>query len=181
MKWTIAILTVKGREQDFERIRGILEYQIADRNDIEILVSSHDKMNIGDKRQWCLDNASGEYINFIDDDDLIAHDYIDTIYPLLDDVDYVGFQLQHFFNGKKSKPTYHSLRYKTWEEDEDGFYRNVSHLNPIRTTIAREGKFAGDYGEDFTWSQQVHPQTEHYIDRPMYFYFFSPKYSKATK
>lgn len=177
-KWTIAILTVPERSMDLERITGILERQIAGRTDIEMLIARQD-WGIGEKRQWCLDIARGEYFCFVDDDDLVAHDYVDTIYPLLDGVDYVGFRVQHYLNGRKSKPTFHSLRYDGWSEDVDGYRRNVSHLNPIRVEIARQGRFAGDYGEDYAWAQQVHPATEHYVDRPLYFYFDSPEHSAS--
>lgn len=179
-KWTIAILTIPERAQDFVRIKAMLDYQIADHRGIEVLVADQKKMSIGEKRQWCLDNATGEYFNFIDDDDLIAHDYIDTILPLLDgQVDYIGFQLQHYSDGSKSKPTYHSLKHDDWWEDGDGYYRNVSHLNPIKLSIAREGRFDRDYAEDYSWAMQVKPETQKYIDKPMYFYFYSTKHSKA--
>lgn len=178
MLWTIAILTIPERKTDLTRIRGILKYQIGSRDDIEVLIADQD-WGIGKKRQWCLNNAAGKYICFVDDDDLVAHDYIDTIYPLLDGVDYVGFQVQHYLNGHKSKPTYHSLKYDGWSDDAEGFYRDVSHLNPMLTEIARQGRFDRDYGEDKAWAEQVHPKTEHYIDRVMYGYFDAPKYSAS--
>lgn len=174
MKWSICILTVPERNLEFNRIKGMLGYQIKDK-DVEILVNSKTG-DVGTKRQWCLDNASGEYISFVDDDDLVAHDFIDSIYPLLDR-DYVGFQVQSYRDGEKNKPTYHSLRYDEWSEDEKGWYRNVSHLNPIRTELARDGVFEGEYGEDKRWADSVDPKTEHYINRPMYFYFYSDKHS----
>lgn len=177
MKWTIAILTVPEREADLERITGVLDRQIAGR-DIQVIVS-RGAGNVGEKRQACLNSAQGEYLNFVDDDDLIAHDYVDRIYPLLDGVDYIGFRMQLYIDGRKQKPTFHSLRYDGWSEDGNGYYRNVSHLNPIRTEIARQGRFEGAYAEDKAWAEQVHPQTEHYIDDPMYFYFFSPQHSRT--
>jgi hypothetical protein len=179
IKWTIAVLTVPERALDLIRIKAILHHQINGNPEIEVMFAPQEGWTLGQKRQWCLDNAQGEYFNFIDDDDLIAHDYIDTIWPLLDGIDYVGFRMQHFSYGVKSKPTYHSLRYDTWYDDADGFYRNVSHLNPMAIHIARQGRFAGYYGEDFRWSQDVRPQTEHYIDKCMYMYMDAPKYSAA--
>lgn len=172
MKWTIAVLTVPERAEKFHRLRYvILGPQL--RDDIEVLVA-HGPEPVAEKRQWCLDNASGEYFNFIDDDDMIAGNYVDAIYPLLDGVDYIGFQLQLYIDGARQKPTFHSLKYDTWHDDVDGYYRNVSHLNPIRTEIARQGRFDGGYGEDKRWADQVAPQSEHYIDQTLYHYFFSP-------
>ena len=176
-KWTICVLTVPEREQDLTRIEGMLLHQIDNRNDIQLLIDKGTG-DVGKKRQRCLEEAAGDYICFVDDDDLIAHDYIERIYELLDgEVDYIGFQLQHYRNGEKQKPTFHSLKYKEWSEDDNGWYRDVSHLNPIKTSIAREGVFEGAYGEDKAWAEQVNPKTEHYIDAPMYFYFFSDEHS----
>lgn len=174
-KWTIAILTVRVREGKFRRLVEGLQQQIGDR-DIEILVANQEDWTVSRKRQWCLDNAKGEYFNFIDDDDKVADNYVDAIYPLLDGVDYIGFQLQYYHNGDPWKPTFHSLRYGDHHAsaDAEGFYRSVSHLNPIRTEIARQGAYEGSFGEDHRWSEQVNPQTEHYIDQVMYHYLFSP-------
>ena len=183
MRWTIAILTIPERKLDLTRIKGMLQYQINNSQhvtDIELLINNKSG-TVGEKRQWCLEHAKGDYINFVDDDDLVAHDYIEKIYPLLDGVDYVGFMLQHYRNGEKMKPTYHSLEYDTWFEDEDGWYRGVSHLNPIKLEIAKQGAFSGEYGEDFRWAQLVHPKTSHYINEPMYFYFYSEKHSATTE
>ncbi|MBO0676796.1 glycosyltransferase [Mycolicibacterium sp. S2-37] len=173
MKWTIAICTVREREGLLLRLLNVLEPQLYD--DIEVIIADQD-WPLATKRQWCLDMANGEYFNFIDDDDLIPVNYVDRIYPLLDGVDYIGFQVQFYYNGDPWKPTYHSLRYGTHciKADEHAFYRGVSHLNPIRTEIAREGTYFGGYGEDNRWSEQVNPVTEHYIDQVMYHYLFSP-------
>lgn len=174
-KWTIAILTVHRRYGLFVGLRRGLKAQIGDR-DIEILVADQEDWSVSRKRQWCLDNAEGEYFCFIDDDDLIADNYVDAIYPLLDGVDYIGFQLQYYHSGIPWKPTYHSLQngVHTIHADEHAFYRGVSHLNPMRTEIARQGTYDGGYGEDNRWCAQVHPETEHYIDAVMYHYYFSP-------
>lgn len=174
MKWTIAILTVPQRAGEYNRLLDCLWPQVCDPTlDIEIMTCNMPG-TISEKRQWCLDTAQGEYFNFIDDDDLVADDYVETIYPLLDGVDYIGFQLQLYWDGCPMRPTFHSLRYDRWFEDGMGYYRNVSHLNPIRTEIARKGRFEGGFAEDRRWAEQVDPKTEHYIDKVMYHYLYSP-------
>jgi len=180
VKWNIAILTIPERKAQLSTLLQILDHQRQDFDDIEVILADQPG-GIGEKRQWCLDKAQGEYFNFIDDDDMVAHNYISAIYPLLDGVDYVGFRLQHFLNGIRSRPTFHSLEHTRWWEDADGYYRNVTHLNPIKTEIARQGRFDKDYAEDLAWSEMVFPKTQHYIDRPMYFYFDRPEFSAARK
>lgn len=173
-RWTIAILTVPERQQKYERLIECLSKQGRPGLEIEILVAGQD-WSIAEKRQWCLDNAAGEYFNFIDDDDLVPDDYVESIYPHLNGVDYIGFQLQLYWNGTRMKPTFHSLEYDHWFEDHRAYYRDISHLNPMRTDIARQGSFAGGYGEDLRWAKQVNPRTEFYIDKVLYHYFYSPQ------
>lgn len=180
MKWTIAVLSTAQRKVELTRITAILRHQIGDRKDIQLLIADG-VGGVGEKRQWCIDHARGEYVNFVDDDDIISHVYVDSIHPLLDGVDYVGFRMQHYRDGHKSKPTFHSLAYEEWSEDEQGFYRDISHLNPMKTTIARQATFSGDYAEDHDWAEQLRgiPKTQNYIYAPMYFYFDCIKYSLA--
>lgn len=181
MRWTIGILTVPERELECNRIKGMLEYQMRGYDDIQIIVNGRDG-SLGEKRQFILDNATGDYINFVDDDDIVSFDYIDQIWGLLDGkVDYIGFQLQLYESGEKQKPTFHSLKYDKWWDDDKGFYRNVSHLNPIKRQIAKQGRFDGGIGEDQRWADQVHPKTEYYIDKPLYFYFHSLDYSLSLE
>jgi hypothetical protein len=182
MRWTIAILTIPQRSADLERLLSVLEPQIGDR-DIEIIISRQN-WSIADKRQWCLDTAQGEYFNFIDDDDLVAEDYVDSIYPLLDGVDYVGFILQHYLDGIPSAPQYNSICIGE-QFDGSAYFTWPNHVNPIRTEIARQARFItpphsrDGRGEDWLWSQQVHPKTEHFIKRPMYFYLDHPSQSAS--
>lgn len=174
-KWTINILTVPERRFEYNRLLDLLWPQLDAHAGAGVKIQTCDMPGtVAAKRQWCLDRCDSEYFNFIDDDDMVAGNYIDAILPLLDGVDYIGFQLQLYIDGQRTKPTFHSLRYDNWYDDADGYYRNVSHLNPIRTEIARQGRFDGGYGEDKRWADQVSPKTEHYVDQIMYHYLFSP-------
>lgn len=182
MKWSICINSRPDREVALNRITGILQRQIASK-DVELVVHVEEAPSqLGRLRQVCLDRATGHYVNFIDDDDLVAHDYIDTIYPLLDGVDYIGYRVQLYADGAKQKPTFHSLRYSEWYEDTQGFYRGVEQKNPIRTELSRQVGYEGGYGEDHRWAERVGnlARTEHYIDRAMYFYFWSSTQSVSV-
>lgn len=175
MKWSILTISAPERQNDLDRLCGLLEHQIGDLDIEHVIVQGVGFL--GDLRQQCIEKATGEYVNFIDDDDLVAHDYISTIYPLLDGVDYIGHRLQLYVDGEKRRPTFHTIRYLGWSEDAKGYYRGVDIKNPIRRELAMQCRFEGAYGEDAKWARDIEatcrPQTEHFIDRPMYFYFHS--------
>lgn len=180
IKWSILIATCPPRAVKFKRLMKLLMPQVdAYKGQIEVIVlfNNFEFPSLGHIRQLLLDEAKGEYVNFIDDDDLVPQDYCDTIFPLLDGVDYIGFNVELRNDGKVLRPVYHSLRYKEWSEDEQGYYRGVTHINPIKTELARIGTFpAMNVGEDWEWTKQVQTHlnsgeyTEHYINRPMYIY-----------
>ena len=121
-----------------------------------------------------IEGAMSEYICFVDDDDLVADDYVSTILPLLDR-DYVGFRVQCYMDGAPFSKTFHSLKYDRWWNDEHGYYRHISHLNPIRRELALLAPMEGGVGEDHRWADRLYAtgkvRTEHFIDRVMYHYY----------
>jgi len=179
MKWTIMILTQPSRAQFLSRLITKLGPQVAEHEeDVEISLHYFDKnLTMGENRQWMVESAWSEYICFVDDDDLVADDYVARIYPLLDgEVDYVGFMVQTYIDGKKLLPTSHSLRHEHWFEDGNGAYRDISHLNPIKRELALRATHKGGYTHDQDWASQLRAQKvvtkEHFISDVMYFYYY---------
>lgn len=177
---SILIPTVGERDGLFRKLVAELSPQVrGHKGEIEVLIFWNNcEHPISEIRQALVDEARGEYVCQLDDDDSVPDYYCDRIIgALASSPDYVGWAMQLWWNGEKMKPTYHSLRYDRWWDDADGYYRNVSHLNPIRRSIALQVPFTGHDGpEDYSWAQQVAPlvKTEEYIEDPMYFYCFNP-------
>lgn len=172
LRLSICIATNTYREAELKRLMAVLEPQLTP--EVEVLIFFNNfEYSLGYLRQCLLQEAGGEYICHIDDDDMIPDDYVATILPLLDGVDYIGFKVEFTDNGREMKPVYHSLKYTHWYDDEDGYYRGVTHLNPLRTELARTVDFPVERltGEDEKWSNQIKAKTEHFIDRPMYYYW----------
>jgi hypothetical protein len=185
IKWSILILTQPSRETFLKRLLHVLEPQVEGRYDVEIVTRLFDKgMDIGANRQRMIEEARGEYISFVDDDDLVPPNHVATIYPLLDGVDYIGFRLQLFLDDRKQKPTFHSLRYDGWNADSEGWYRDLSYMNPIRRKLALAVKIEGPAGEDSRWAERLRElkivKTEHFIDEVMYFYYFRSQKPELT-
>lgn len=174
------ICTVVDRPQLFDRLVDRLAPQILGK-DIEVLVYWNNyERQLGEVRQKAIEEAKGEYVNFIDDDDLVTEDYVDSIYPHLHDVDYIGFMVDFFVNGKHNgRPVYHTLKSVDWWDDPNGFYRRVTHVNPVRRELAV--KYAGydqsDYkqgiAEDelYRLNMDDKVKTEYYVAKPIHLYY----------
>ena len=178
MKWSILIPSITERRELRRRVLMLLEPQLEKYNDVELLiVEDNCKRDYGSKLQSMVDIAQGEYISFIDDDDLVSERYVDTIYPLLDGVDCVGFTGHISINDGPIMPVFYSLKNKIQENKFDGYYRYIQHVNPVKTSIVRQVPYDGHFGADTEWSSIVMENnllnTEHYISDVMYMYLAS--------
>ncbi len=190
MKWSILVLTQPSRAEFLQRLMKGLAPQVEKFSDVEVIVTLFDnKFSIGKNRGMMLEAAVGEYVNFVDDDDLLADDYVSSIYPLLDGVDYIGFQAKLHIDGMYcGKLSYHSLMCNRWFENSNGYFRDISHLNPIRNSLAVAGRMGDHEGknlEDFCWADRLRSlgivKTEHFIPKVMYFAYYRPNKSDGCE
>lgn len=184
MKLSLLVCSLAGRSHQLERLKEVLELQLTDGVELIIDVDNGEK-SIGAKRNDLLDQAVGDYIAFIDDDDLVSSDYVEKILECLElDPDVVGIHLLHFNDGQLGGFTYHSLEYKSWFHQPDrttGFmryYRNPNHLNPVKRELALQTKFPDkSFGEDSDYSKRLLPllKSQEYIKEPVYIYLYQTK------
>jgi hypothetical protein len=182
MTWDILILTMSTRQKFIHELLKVLEPQ---RNDqVNILIRTCDpQYTLGENRDMLRRSSRAQYINFVDDDDMVPDDYVSTILPLLDGVDQIGFQLQCYIDGRPlSEKTFHSLQFNGWYQDVNGYYRDISHLNSMRRELALLEPMEGGHGEDKRWSDRMRGKvkTEHYIPRVMYHYYFNTKKNQGA-
>lgn len=173
LKLQILIPTVVDRGESFQKLVDCLAPQVAKHKDVEVVVHWNNfERNIGQIRQLMLEQATAEYVMFIDDDDMVVDDLLDTLMPLLDGVDYVGWLTNFLSNGQKQKLNSHSIKHGGWYDNHEGYFRQVVHKNPTRREIAIKARYDEGWPEDYAWSIAVspHAKTEHFIDREMYTY-----------
>lgn len=181
--WTILIPTLGERRALFERLMTALLPQVA-RYGGRVQVRAwfnNGTPSLPAIRQSMVERASAEgseYISFVDDDDLVAETYVDEVMSALGQrPDYVGFQVQCYSNGRPTLVAYHSLEHDGWVNLPDRYLRDISHINPIRTSIARTADFrqARPGGaEDRAWVAQLRRgkklQREIVINQVLYHY-----------
>jgi len=186
MKLTIAIPTIRPRVSKLKDLLGSLYSQIGESNlgdSVEVLVFADDRQrSIGTKRNWLLDRAAGEFIAYVDDDDRVAEKYVASIVHVLTStpgLDCIGLSgVFHDINRRQRKKFIHSIEYDKYFEKNNVLYRCPNHINPIRTSLARQCRFPEvNFGEDTSWSHALRDakllRKEFFIaDRDLYFYDF---------
>lgn len=129
----------------------------------------------GSKCNALLHSSRAEYVSFIDDDDMVAPDFIPMVLAALDTrPDYVGFPVQFTSDGVVVTPVEHSLRWGCWQDLPQMLRRDITQFNPIRREVALLGQWTGGYGAEREWANGVRDSgkctEEVWIDRPMYYY-----------
>lgn len=180
VRWSILIASHASRTIQLGRLASTLAPQLT--SDVETVVLwNRGGLPVGDYRRMLIDDAEGEWVCFVDDDDRIPPHYVASILKALEtSPDYVGFNVevvdiagQIGVKGHKYDAI-HTLKVRKWSQSGTTFYRHVSHLNPIRRNLALKGVWEGDYAEDHKWADSVRPyvETEVYLDDTLYFYDF---------
>lgn len=169
--WTILMATLGRRDVQRGRLLDVLLPQVQQAGGAVTVEAlwNHGEHPLGLIRQELLEHASAQYVCFVDDDDMVAGNYVAAILPLLDGVDYVGFNVVVSAGPTAGAVGRHRLRRDYWDKGPGGY-----HLNPVRRELALRGTFpSGDYSEDHAWGLQVRPhvRTERYLDEVMYFYY----------
>lgn len=173
MKLSILIATQGRRNGKFVALVESILTQFTTTNEIEIVAYwNNGEVSIGEIRDALIQEAQGEYVCFVDDDDGVPDYYCAEILANLGK-DYVGFEVELFEKDRLMPRVFHSIRYGVWHQDDQGYYRGITHLNPIRREIAIQGYFGRQgLGEDEEWARTVSPlaRTENYISKIMYYY-----------
>lgn len=146
--------------------------------DVEVLYFEDDKTaSIGFKRNVLKDMARGKYLAYIDSDDRIGPNYFAHAFTGIDkDVDACGLTGIITEDGKNPKKFVHSMKYDSWYEKDNVYYRNNNHLNVIRSSIARQMTFPEiNTGEDHSYSKQLLAsgliKTEYWDEKEVLYYY----------
>lgn len=184
-KLSILICSLTKRSAYLERLKQCLQPQI-NKDTVEVLVHiDNGELSIGEKRNILLNKSTGEYVAFVDDDDLVSDVYVEQILSALDTKpDVVGMHLLMYVDSQLKGLTYHSLQYKQWyhrtnnyDKNLTHYFRNPNHLNPVKSSIAKQIMYPHiNMGEDKAYSMNLlkylidNNSKEQYIAEPLYYY-----------
>lgn len=145
---------------------------------IEILMLTDAKgMVLGDKRNAMVRMASGKYVVFVDDDDRVEPDYLQTLLRQCEyDVDCVCLEASVSLDGGEPMRCRYSIKYPTDQNTVREYRRLPNHLCAVRRSIALQAPFPSRLcGEDSEYAKLLQPllKTERQVGRILYHYDFN--------
>jgi Glycosyl transferase family 2 len=178
-RYQILIPTIPHRNVKLRTLLAALDYQMV--SGVRVLACRDNlQLTLPQKNQKLQDAATGDYVSWIDDDDMYAPDYLRLVMQALEkDPDMVGFQVRWTIDGVRQLPVDHSLKYDGWQLHEDGqLVRDITCLNPIRRELARLTRWEYlPHGTDGHWAYLLRQtgavRKEEYIPQEMYYYQYS--------
>lgn len=177
---TICIPTLTCRRHFLDQLLSVVTPQLCD--EVELIIECDDgQLRIGAKRKKMLERATGRFIANIDDDDLVASDYVERILIAAEsDPLSIGFNGIRTCDGIFEGNVVYSCRYGlSYTYTPPNFVRPPTPVTPVRRSIVvqTEAYTDADELEDQVFSARVLPllsvERESFIDGdPMYFYRF---------
>lgn len=172
---SILICSLESRQEKLQRLLEHLNNQITHQVEVLYYVDKGEA-TIGEKRNELVAAAKGDYVCFIDDDDMVSEDYVEKVLAALSsEPDCASLTGIIYFPNGSSKMFDHSIRHDGWFTGPDGnYYRTPNHLNAIKTNLVRRFPFKPvNHGEDQHFSNliKVVLTTEARIDGEIYYYY----------
>jgi hypothetical protein len=160
--WSVLIPTIPGRETGFRALLSSIREKVSrlcPQMRVEFCVAFDNReMSIGMKRQRLLNDATGKYLSFVDDDDDVTDAYIEDVWACIQGEHHVmrlwGQMSQYKF--------VHSVDVKITDKmatqgPDPVFQRPPNHLNPMLSVIAKMVPFKNAvHGEDLDWTLSLY-------------------------
>ncbi len=180
-----SILTpaVPSRLIHLGKLAGIIGHQIGDAPIEHLILLDNKRRTVGEKRDALLRAARGRYIAFVDDDDMISHDYVHLILQkILKDPDVITFRQEatvnnllgeiHFQLGNENEP-FKGVPAIPMPLTLPVTKRNAWHVCAWRRILAIQSHFpAINYGEDWAFASPLCAlaRREEHIPKVLHFY-----------
>lgn len=180
MKLSVLIPTIPRHSRKLEALLIQLKKQKTD--EVEILTYETEEypsgLSTGKKRNELISEARGEYVVFVDADDVISEDYIETILHATQGTpDIICFDVM-YCNGSFKKPVKYSKKFGRDAEKPDYFERLPNHLMPVKRSIAHKVGYKDiTYGEDADYAKRIRDRirSESIINKTLYYYLDESK------
>lgn len=182
---TVAIPSLPSRAQEllpqlFEKLA-----RQAEGKPVEIISLMDNKWStLGAKRNALLGMTAGQFISFVDDDDDVADDYIDSLLATIranPESDCITLDAWVSVDGDAGRVCKYGIAFGNTNE-ADTYFRQPNHVCCFRADIARRVPWDDvTWGEDSSWAKKIlpHIHRETRIDRVLYWYRFDSRASEG--
>jgi glycosyltransferase involved in cell wall biosynthesis len=183
---SILIPTLPTRIDCYANLIKMLNKQVIENNlinRVQILSLCDTKeISVGEKRNILLNKSAGKYVCFIDDDDVIAPDYlIKLINATSSNADVITFCGDYVENTVVT-PFSISMVHRGNFNHPNLFYRLPNHLCPVKREIALSCQFTDkNFGEDSDYAERINKyiKNEFHIQDKLYFYMYNEATSQT--
>jgi len=181
MELSILICHIPERYDFLKRLTEILDPQLEKhKNTVQCLIDDSRYKSIGRKRNDLVARAQGKSFLFIDDDDMVADNYVELqLVGVRSGADCCSLKGIITEDGQNPLLFEHSIKYKEYKTNPPEFpvryERFPNHLNAVKTEIGRQFKFPEkNHGEDTDYATAMFKsgliKTEYYIPQVIYYY-----------
>jgi len=181
---SILICTLPGRARTFfPKVLDQLRPQYEGNTAVELIYLGDNKtMTVGEKRNWLVRMAKGDYVVFVDDDDRVAPDYTSALlggitlqqaHGIMPDV--VCFHAEIRINGGPPAPVYYSAKFGRDQNAPGKYLRIPNRLICVGRALALETPYADiSRSEDADYARRLSPKLriEHVLAKTLYYYDF---------
>lgn len=157
---TIAVCTMPSRMKSFTKVAEEL-FKQAEGKPVEVFCfMDNKKSNLSEKRNLVIAGAKGKFISFVDDDDEVEADYVDSILAEITktpDADCVVFDVLVHGYTEQPKLCKYDIAF-SHGEDQNAYYRKPNHVMAYRTEISRRHQYRKDLSaisEDTEWAERA--------------------------
>ena len=183
MKLSILICTVPSRVNEYlpKLIDRLLPQAT---KDVEILwLGDNKQRSVGKKRNDLLDLAQGEYVTFIDDDDMVSEDYVsELLNAIRGGADVINFNVMCSVNGGEYKRVDYNVNFKRDYDTAEAYKRLPNHIMCSKRILAQTARFPEiNMSEDAQYAKKLKLliKTQTFIEKPLYWYTFSHQTSET--
>ena len=148
-------------------------------NNVEVVICiDNKKMRVGEKRNFLMSLARGDYFVFVDDDDMVTEDYVRYLLKGIEKGnDVIVFDVEISINGGKYKKVFYDADFY-FDFDMPNSYRRIpNHIMCWNRKIAKEKFPRINMGEDAKWAKKMqrHIKSQTKIEKTLYYYNFNHK------